>query len=75
MEMKFGNSCWIDVSPKDNWKIETSFTHGKKEDVVLTDEESSWTIDFKTLSQVNIKTLTRRSIRRTVILTEATVQQ
>jgi len=72
---KFGASTWLDVSPTDNWTIETSLAHGQKEDVVLSHGEDSWTIDFKTLSQVNMKTLTRRAIRRIVILAEASVQQ
>jgi len=74
LQKKFGTSMWLDVVPEDNWKIETSFMHGKKEDVSLSDGQDSWTIDFKTMSQVNIKTLTRRALRRIVILTGTTAE-
>jgi len=75
MEEKFGSSLWLDFAPEDNWKIESSFGHGTRDDVSLTDGKDSWTIDFKSLSQVNITTLTRRAIRRIVILTEPPVKK
>jgi len=71
MQDKFSSPVWIDVAAADNWKMETSFAHGNKEVVSLSDTEDSWTIDFKTMSQINVKTLTRRAIRRVVILTDS----
>jgi len=71
---KFGADAWLDYPATDNWAIETSFAHGKKEDVILTFEGHTWTVNFTTLSQVNIETLTRRAIRRVVIVAEASVQ-
>jgi len=72
---KFECDLWIDFKPPDNWAIETSFTTGQQTDVILTVETDSWTIEFATMEQVNMQTLTRRRIRRTVIVMDQSVQQ